>query len=150
LGLERLRAFLGTHNEIALDTSVFIYQMEANVRYLPFTEYVFHWLERPASKGVTSTITMTELLVQPYRVFEEDRVNRLIALLFTIPNLDWIAPSLEIAERAARIRAVHRLRTPDALQAATAIQASATGLITNDQIFERVEGLETLVLERLL
>jgi len=124
--------------------------MEANVRYLPFTEYIFNWLERPASKGITSTITMTELLVQPYRAFEEDKVNQLLALLFTIPNLDWIAPSLEIAERAARIRAVHRLRTPDALQAATAIQASATGLITNDQTFERLEGPETLVLERLL
>jgi predicted nucleic acid-binding protein len=124
--------------------------MEANVRYLPFTEYIFNWLERPASKGITSTIPMTELLVQPYRAFEEDRVNQLLALLFTIPNLDWIAPSLEIAERAARIRAVHRLRTPDALQAATAIQASATGLITNDQTFERLEGPETLVLERLL
>jgi predicted nucleic acid-binding protein len=124
--------------------------MEANVRYLPFTEYVFQWLERPAFQGITSTITMTELLVQPYRAFEEDRANQLLALLFTIPNLNWVAPSLEIAERAARIRAVHRLRTPDALQAATAIQAQATGVITNDQIFERVEGLETLVLDRLL
>lgn len=150
MGVERLRAFLATHNRIALDTSVFIYHLEANVRYLPFTEHIFHWLERPTSKGITSTITMTELLVQPYRAFEQARVNQLLGLLFTIPNLDWIAPSLEIAEHAARIRAVHRLRTPDALQASTAIQASATGLITNDQIFERVEGLETLVLERLL
>jgi predicted nucleic acid-binding protein len=42
------------------------------------------------------------------------------------------------------------LRTPDALQAATAVHAGATGLITNDPVFERVEGLETLVLESLL
>ena len=36
------------------------------------------------------------------------------------------------------------------LQAATAVHARATGLITNDQVFERVEGLEALVLEGLV
>ena len=150
MGLERLRGFLRRHSRIALDTSVFIYQLEANLRYLPFTDHIFSWLERPASRAVTSTITMTELLVQPYREFDERRVNQFLALLSTFPNLDWVAPSLEIADTAARIRALHRLRTPDALQAATAIQTSATGLITNDPIFERVEGFETLVLEQVL
>jgi predicted nucleic acid-binding protein len=150
LGLERLRAFLTAHRRIALDTSIFVYQVEANVRYLPFTEQIFRCLERPPSRAVTSTITMTEMLVQPYRTLDKQRVNQFLALLFTIPNLDWIAPSLEIADRAAHIRALHRLRTPDALQAATALHASATCLITNDQIFEHVEGFETLVLDRLL
>ena len=150
MGLELLRAFLAAHRRIAIDTSIFIYQLEANVRYLHLTEQIFLWLERPASKAVTSTITMTELLVQPYRTLDKHRVNQLLALLFTIPNLDWVAPSLEVADLAAHIRALYRLRTPDALQAATALHASATGLITNDQIFERVEGFETLVLDRLL
>ena len=93
---------------------------------------------------------MTELLVQPYRDNNEQRVDEFYGLLSTYPNLDWIAPNLEIAGLAARIRALHRLRTPDALQAATAIQAQATGLITNDPIFERVEGLETMVLDQLV
>jgi predicted nucleic acid-binding protein len=41
------------------------------------------------------------------------------------------------------------LKTPDALQAATAVQTRASGLITNDPAFERVESFETLVLDRL-
>ena len=150
MGLDRLRAFLRRHRRIALDTSVFIYQLEANLRYIPFTDHIFCWLERPTSRAVTSTITMTELLVQPYRDFDEHRVNQFLGLLSTFPNLDWIAPSLEIADIAARIRALHRLRTPDALQAATAVQTLATGLVTNDSVFERVEGFETLALEQLL
>ncbi len=150
MGVERLRAFLTAHRHIALDTSIFIYQIDANARYVPFTHHLFRWLERPGSKAVTSTITMAELLVQPYRDLDDHRLDEFHALLATYPNLDWIAPSLEIADTAARIRALHRLRTPDALQAATAVHASATGLITNDQIFERVEGFETLILERLL
>lgn len=150
MDLNRLRAFLRRHHRIALDTSVFIYQLEANARYLPMTDHIFSWLERPDSSAVTSTITMTELLVQPYRDADDQRVDEFFGLLSTFPNLDWIAPNLEIADLAARFRAPHRLRTPDALQAATAAHARVTGVITNDAVFERVPAFETLVLDRLL
>jgi predicted nucleic acid-binding protein len=88
--------------------------------------------------------------VQPYRNSDELKVDEFYSLLSTFPNLVWIPPSLLIADTAARIRATHRLRTPDALQAATAINAEASGLVTNDPIFERVKEFDTLVLERLL
>jgi len=133
-----------------LDTSIFIYQLEANVRYLTLTDHIFSWLEQPGCTAVTSTITMTELLVQPYRDSNEQRVDEFYGLLSTYPNLDWIAPSLEIADLAARFRASYRLRTPDALQAATAAHGHATGLITNDPAFERVGAFDTLVLDQLL
>ncbi len=149
MGLD-LRAFLRRHRRIALDTSIFIYQLEANVRYLSLTDHIFGWLERSGSKAVTSTITMTELLVQPYRSGDESRVDEFYGLLSTYPNLDWIAPDLEVADLAARLRDQHRLRTPDALQAATAAHAGASALITNDAVFERVPVFETLVLDSLL
>jgi len=149
LGLDRLGAFLRRHRRIALDTSVFIYELEGNARYVPFTGPVFSWLERRESTAVTSTITMTELLVSPYREADEQRVDGFYGLLSTYPNLDWVAPDLEIADLAARLRAAHRLKTPDALQAATAERAGASGLITNDPVFERVGSFETLVLDRL-
>jgi predicted nucleic acid-binding protein len=133
-----------------LDTSIFIYQLEANVRYLALTNHIFSWLEQPGSSSITSTITMTEVLVQPYRALDEQRVDEFFGLLSTYPNLEWIAPDLQIADRAAQIRARHRLKTPDALQAATAVQARATGLITNDPVFERVDEFDTLVLEQLV
>jgi len=150
LGVERLRAFLRRHRRIALDTSVFIYHLQPNPKYLAYTDLIFSWLERSESKAITSTITMTELLVLPYREGDEQRADDFYGLLSTYPNLDWIAPNLEIAELAARIRALHRLQTPDALQAATAVQAQATGLITNDRLFERAKEFETLVLDDLL
>jgi predicted nucleic acid-binding protein len=150
LDLTRLRTFLRHHRRIALDTSVFIYQLEANVRYVGLTDLIFKWMERPEHGAVTSTITMTELLVQPYRESGEQRAGEFYALLTTYPNLAWIAPNLEVADIAARIRAAHRLRTPDALQAATAVHAQVTGLVTNDPVFARVEAFETLVLDQLL
>ena len=100
--------------------------------------------------AMTSTITMTELLVQPYRDDpDERRVDEIYSLLSTYPNIEWIGPDLQIADAAARLRARHRLRTPDALQAATAVRAGATGFLTNDPAFERVESFDTLILDEL-
>jgi uncharacterized protein len=114
------------------------------------TDRIFAWLAQPGHTAATSTITMTELLVQPYRDSAEQRVNEFYALLATYPNLDWTAANLEIADTAARIRATHRLRTPDALLAATAIHAGATAFITNDQVFERVDAFKTVLLDSFL
>lgn len=150
MGVDRLRGFLRRHRRIALDTSVFIYQLESNPRYLAFTDHIFAWIEKPYSRAVTSTITMTELLIQAYRDSDDDRVDHFYGLLSTYPNLEWIAPDLQIADLAAQIRALDRLRTPDALQAATAVRTQATALITNDPVFARVRGFETLVLDRVL
>ncbi len=145
-----LHAFLRRHRLIALDTNIFVYQVEAVARYLELTAPIFAWLRRPGHAAVTSTITMTELLVPAYRRGGRQQASGFYALLTTYPNLHWMAPSLEIADIAARIRAAHGLRTPDALQAATALHAGAAGLITNDPVFERLAGVETLVLDRLL
>ena len=150
MGLDVLGAFLRRHRRIALDTSVFIYQLEANERYLASTDRIFASLERAAHTAVTSTITMTELLVQPYRDADRRRVNEFYALLSTYPNLEWVPTNLDIADLAARLRAQHRLRTPDALQAATAARAGATGFLTNDRDFERLDLFETLVLDKTL
>jgi len=150
LGVELLRAFLRRQRRIALDTSVFIYQLEANARYLALTDSVFAWLERAGHEAVTSTITMTELLVPSYRENDEPRVDAFYGLLSTYPNLRWVAPDLETADLAAMLQAQYRLRTPDALQAATAIRANATGMITNDPVFARIAELDTAVLDLFL
>ena len=148
--VDRLVSFLRRHGKIAIDTSPFIYQLEASPRYPPVVDPIFAWLERPGRAAVTSTITLTELLVHPYREADQERADRLYAVLSRYPNLAWIAPSLEVADLAAQMRAQHRLRTPDALQAATAVIMGATGLVTNDAILRRVPGFETLVLDDLL
>ncbi len=147
MGVNQLQAFLRRHRKLALDTSPFIYQLEANPRYVELSNLVFSWIERRESFAVTSTITMTELLVQPYKHHNDDQADEFYALLSSYPNLEWSAPSLEIADTAARLRAMHGMRTPDALQAATGLHRGATGLITNDPAFARVEGFETAVLD---
>lgn len=150
MGVAQLNRLLKLHSRIALDTSVFIYQLQANPKYVGLTDDIFVWLQRPKSQGVTSTITMTELLVQPYRDRNQQQADEIYGLLSTFPNLAWISPSLDIADTAARIRAEYGLRTPDALQVATAIRSSATALITNDATFRRLADVQIMVLDDLL
>ncbi|MBL8227512.1 MAG: PIN domain-containing protein [Bryobacterales bacterium] len=110
---------------------------------------VFAWLERPLHAAVTSTITMTELLVHPYRAANQALVNQYFGLLSLFPNLQWVAPDLAIADTAARLRAEHRLRTPDALQVATALQWGASAILTNDAALTVVPGITVGVLDQL-
>lgn len=104
---------------------------------------------------------MTELLAPAYSASKEpegversdwargeERVDELYALLSTYPNLDWIAPDLDIATIAAGFRARYQLTTLGALQAATAVQARVTGLVTDNPVFERIEAFEALVLKQ--
>lgn len=147
---KRLEDFFEQHRKIGLDTSVFIFEIEGNPRYIKLVNPIFVWLDEPKGQAVTSTITMLELLVQHYRLSDIDRVNKLYALLSTYPHLEWIEPTLEIADLAARLRAEYNLKTPDALQAATALACQTTGFISNDTAFKRVGGLEVLILDEML
>jgi predicted nucleic acid-binding protein len=89
-------------------------------------------------------------LVQPYRLNDIDQVNHLYAMFSTYPHLDWIEPTLPVADRAAQLRGGLNLKTPDALQAATALAAQATGFVSNDPVFKRVTDLDVLVLDEVL
>ena len=146
----RLAAALAGRRRIAVDTSVFIYQIESEAKYADLASAVFERLDAGGVHSATSTVTMLELLVQPYRRRDLDLVNRFFALLSTYPRLEWIAPSLEIADCAARLRAEHTLRTPDAIQAATALVWQADVFVSNDAAFRRVSGLDLLLLDEFL
>ena len=159
--MSELRKFLGRHKRVAIDTNVFVYLLQDSERYGRLAESVFAWIKLPGNSAAASTIVMTELLVplykdggslkdQPYRPSGQERAQEFLILLAHYPNLDWIAADFGIADLAAQYRASYGLKTPDALHAATAVSAGATGFITNDGAFDRVQEFETLQLEKLL
>ena len=111
------------------------------------TRPLFEWLEGRGATAVTSTITLTELLVHPYRDGDIDQVNLVYSLVTTFPHLEWHPPTLGVADDAARLRAMYRMKTPDAIQAATALAAHATAIVANDAVFRRVPGLESFLFD---
>jgi predicted nucleic acid-binding protein len=135
--------------QVGLDTMIFIYAFEEHPAYLPVLKGFFHALEKGEMKAVTSTLTITECLVQPYRKKNFALSAQYLVLFRNFPNLSIIPLTDDIAERAAFLRAQYNLRTPDAVQLATALVSGCHAFLTNDDRFLVAEGIRILVLDQL-
>lgn len=134
---------------VALDTAPLIYYLEAHPKYLPRIDPFFQALERGDLRVVTSTITLAEVLTQPLRQGAYELAAQYRDLLLRTDGLDVLPVSSAVAEEAARLRAGHGLRTPDAIQLATGRLSGAGSLLTNDPALARVTDLNVLILDRL-
>ncbi len=139
--------FLKRHPSVFVDTSAFIYFVERHPRYAPFCELLFSRIEAGKTQAATSTLTLLEVLVQPYRRNNDELVMKFYALLTSYPHLTWVPLTLTVADHAARLRAEHRLKTPDSIQAASAVASGYTGFICNDRVFGKVNEFESLIIE---
>ncbi len=142
-----LKRFLRKHRIIAFDTGPLIYFVEEHPRYLPLCELIFDGVGSGTVKASTSTLTLLETLVRPYQLKTDELVLKFYSLLTTYPHLAWVPMTLNIADLAARLRAEHHLKTPDAIQAASAITSDATGFVCNDRAFQKIPELECLILD---
>jgi len=129
---------------VALDTCVFIYFMEASQEYLRAVEPVFQEIDASNLPAVTSSLTLLETLVVPYRVGDQDLIERYQRLLTGSRGLTCEPIGNPILEAAAMIRANTDVRTPDAVQLATAIRAGCTTFVTNDRRLPSLGRLEVL------
>jgi predicted nucleic acid-binding protein len=134
---------------LGLDTAPFIYLIERNPTYLALVRAVFHRINAGSLFGHSSVITLTEVLAQPLRLGNTELAQRYRRFLTSSRNLALDPISAGIAEQAADLRARYRLRTPDALQIATALSAGCTAFLTNDAQLQRVQELSVMVLDGL-
>lgn len=134
---------------VGLDTAPLIYFIEQNATYLTLVRTFFQAMSRGEFQVVTSTLTLTEVLVHPLRSGNVELVEQYRDIILDLENLTTVPVSVEIAEVAARLRATEGLRTPDAIQIATAIQAGARFFFTNDRRLTPIPDLELLVLDSL-
>lgn len=136
---------------VGLDTPAFIYYIEENPRYLPLVEPVFQALDAEELAGVTSAVTLLEVLVVPYRSGNTPLAERYEAILTRGRGLRLFDLTRPLLRAAARLRATTGLKTPDALQVAAALSAGSTALVTNDDRWpEEVAGLRIVQLDRYL
>jgi predicted nucleic acid-binding protein len=136
-------------SRLGIDTTPIIYFIEAHPRYEPIVTPIFKLVADRGLIGITSAITLTEVLVQPFisaniRLQQEYRDILLYSANFEIVPID-----VNIAEQAAELRARYRLRTPDALQIAAAVSSGCEAFVTNDSKLQRVSELRILVLDNL-
>jgi predicted nucleic acid-binding protein len=136
--VERFKGQLAEHNVVGLDTSVFIYHFEAHSRYSPLTQELLTGVQAGQWSAITSTITVMELTVHPWKIGRSAVAREYEALLIHFPNLTLADVTRDVARRAAQLRALHNVRPADALQVAATLLENATAFVTNDRKLTRL------------
>lgn len=143
----RLNEALRGHEVVAIDTNCFIYYLEGGMWAEELKDNLFLPLERGSFRAVTSVLTVAEILVRPKSLGFQDVCDEYVLLLSSYPNLEIVPFTLRIAIRCAEVRARYRIRTPDALQVATALEEGAGVFLTNDaDLPSQVDGLQVAIL----
>lgn len=118
---------------LALDSMVFIYHFGRVEPYFAQTVEIFTKAQRGDYQIVTSLVSVLESLSAPGyhnkpEIIKEINIYFREARCLHVVDVTW-----DIALEAARLRRVYAyLRTPDAIQLATAATAGAHTFITND------------------
>ena len=136
-------------NFVGLDTSPFIYFVERNPLYVDIMREVFKRLTNGDFRARSSVITLTEVLVQPLRQNNQTLADEYRNLLYNGINFKLLPLNSSIAETAAQLRARYNLRTPDALQIATALENGCDAFLCNDKNLKRVTELKILILDEI-
>ena len=133
---------------IGLDTSIFIYFLEDNLKYGPLAQITINGIEKGKWQGVTSTITLMEISVRPWQLGQETAAREYEAILVHFPNLSIVDIDRNVARTAAQLRAKYNVAPPDALQVAASLSFGAKAFLTNDKRLSRLQELiDVLVLE---
>jgi predicted nucleic acid-binding protein len=142
----RLEAALTAVFRLAFDTAPIIYFLEAHPRYDALVAAIFARVARGEIEGVTSVISLAEVLVHPLQQGHQALSNDYMHLLLHGAHFQTIPIDAASAVRAAELRAKYAIRTPDALQIASALTAASDAFLTNDAKLKRVTELRVLIL----
>ncbi len=131
---------------VAIDTPIFIYLIEEDPRFLSAVLPVFEEADAGKRQLVTSAITLLEVLMVPYRAGDVRLAERYERLLTQSRGIRLTDITRDQLRATAQLRARIALKTPDALQVASALAAGCRTLLTNDRRLPPVPGLRIVQL----
>lgn len=128
---------------VLVDTAPIIYFLEEHPLGEKF-ESLFADIDSGRVEAFVTPITLAEVLVGPLKAGNEVIAERYRAVLTAGPGWTLQALDADISVLAARLRAKHRLKLPDAIQLATAIHTGCYALVTHDRDFSGIADLPIL------
>ena len=140
-GLPPLWGKLPAGATVAVDTAPFIYVLEGNAKFADQFAGLFAAADAGDLRIALSTITLAEVLTGPFKAGKTalaKRYEKALSQYVLVP----VSPA--IATLAAQLRADYRLRLPDAIQLATALDIGASAFVTHDRDFSQVTGIDIL------
>jgi predicted nucleic acid-binding protein len=135
---------------VAIDTSLFIYLIEEEPRYLPVILPLFEESDGGRRELITSAVTLLEVLVVPYRIGDVQLADRYELLLTRSRGVRMVDLTRDQLRAAAQLRAMTGAKTPDALQLAAALSTGCRTFVTNDRDLPAVPGLQIIQLSSYL
>jgi predicted nucleic acid-binding protein len=126
---------------VVLDSAPIIYLLEDHPKYRRRFEPIFDSHAAGHVRFAVTTITIAEVLTGPLTAGGETLARRYRSILESWQVIDMDA---DIAESAARMRGLFRLKLADAVQVASAIAINADALVTHDRDFSSVTGLSVI------
>ena len=132
---------------IFFDTAPFVYVFENKLPYKNLLAPVFLAVDNGTIRAVSSLITIVEVLSKPYRLEQWELVKTYREIFGRSSKVDVLSLTLEIADMAAHVRGKYNLKTPDALQWATATLHNVDYFLTNDKGFKALNDDRVLVVD---
>ncbi len=127
---------------VLVDTAPLIYLLQDHPVFATRFAGLFEAAEAGRLQLALSTVTLAEVLTGPYQAGQMTLAKRYEAALGAY-CLVPLTPAL--AALAAQLRVQYRLKLPDAVQLASALEIGAAALVTHDRDFSRVQGLPVLM-----
>lgn len=132
---------------IGLDANILIYHLRAHPSFgKPATRLLAECKQR---QSVVSAIVFSEIFVSLFEQNDTVLIEKYRAFLNSFPRLDIVSANKQICLLAAQLRAAYRLKTPDAIHIATAIDSGCGVFITNDDNLKKVQEITVLTLRDL-
>ena len=134
---------------VFIDTAPLIYFIEENDRYIESLTEFFDAVTRLDIMLVTSMITYIEILSLPEKQGQAKLAARYREFLTNSEQLSIYPLTVPVAEAAIRFRAHEGLRTPDAIQLATALVCGADFVLTNDRAWRKIHTPRVVIINEL-
>ncbi len=134
-------------SKVCIDTAPFIYFIEKHEKYLPVLKPFFTEISSGNIEAITSTITLLEVLVHPLRTGNTSLAEKYREILLYSEGLTTFEVLNDISEKASELRAKWAIKTPDAIQIASAIIHGANNFLTNDPVLQKIDSIQVLVLD---
>lgn len=129
---------------IALDTNVFVYALENQGKLGDGARDLLQRIKAEKPIVYTSVITIHEVLTGVYKKGMAEKVPDYVLAITGDGLIRIVDFTQQIALTSAQIRAKYGLKTPDAIQIASAISAGASTFFTGDKRIPRKIGKLTV------
>jgi len=137
-------------SRIFIDTAPFIYFIEKHPKYLNVVRPVFIEINDGKIEAITSTITLLEVLVHPFKTKNDILAEKYREIILYSEGLTTFEILHEVSEMSSRLRAEYSIKTPDAIQIAVGMLYGADKFLTNDPDLKKVTDIEVLALDDFL